>query len=52
MVENSMEACQKTKNRTTTKCSNTTPGHISEGILSQDTIKTLAQPCLLKPYSQ
>jgi hypothetical protein len=31
-MENNMDALQKTRNRTTIKSSNTTLGHVSEGI--------------------
>jgi hypothetical protein len=52
-MESNMEAPQSSplKKSTTILSSNTTPGHISEGNVSQDIIKTLAHPCLLQHYS-
>jgi hypothetical protein len=42
---------QKTKNRPTKRWSNTTPRHITQRNVSQDTIESLAQPCLLKLFT-
>jgi hypothetical protein len=41
-VENTVEVPQKTKNRTVIGSNISSPGDKPEGMLSQDTIKTLA----------
>jgi hypothetical protein len=50
-IENSLEAPQKTKNRTAMQSSNTTPRDAQRNV-SQVIIKAPAHPCLLQHYSQ